>query len=144
MTMSVEAAPDTFVWPEGWCSARLGRQRAFHYYRDGKSLCGKYRVAKSQLEFVSFRIPPDPMSVLFTNGSDCNICRAEMRAIHVALQTGMPRAGEKYRDGANDIEVVRVSKSGEWADLYCQGPGGWMWSKRQPLPFPASFKRVAS
>ena len=46
---------DTFTWPEGWCSARLGRQRAFHYYRDGKSLCGKYRVAKSQLEFVSHR-----------------------------------------------------------------------------------------
>ena len=140
--MSTEAAPDAFVWPEGWCSARLGNQRAFHYYRGGKSLCGKYRVAKSQLEFVSFRIPPDPMSIMFTNGSDCNVCQAQMRAIHVARETGMPRAGDKYRDGANDIEVVRVSKKHEWADIYVQRADGWMWSKRQPLPFPASFKRV--
>ncbi|MCZ4613342.1 hypothetical protein [Rhodococcus qingshengii] len=81
--MSEKAAAE-FAWPEGWCSARLGRQRSFHYYRDGKSLCGKYRVAKSQLEFVSFRIPPDPMSVLFTNWDDCMVCRRKMRADHVA------------------------------------------------------------
>lgn len=79
-----EKAVDRLEWLEGWCSARLGRQRAFHYYRDGKSLCGKYRMDKSQLEFVSFRIPPDPMSVLFTSGNDCGVCTSRMRADHVA------------------------------------------------------------
>lgn len=139
--MSAESET-TFTWPEGWCSARLGNQRAFHYYRGGKSLCGKYRLTKGQLEIVSFRIPPDPMSIMFTNGSDCGLCTAEMRAIHVARESGIPRAGDKYREGGNEIEVVRVSKAGDWVDIYVQGPGGWMWSKRQLLPFPDSFKAV--
>lgn len=55
-----------------------------------------------------------------------------------------PKAGDKYRDGTNEIDIIRVSKKREWADIYVQQADGWMWSKRQPLPLPASFERVPS
>ena len=55
-----------------------------------------------------------------------------------------PKARDKYRDGTNKIDVIRVSKAGEWADIFVEQADGWMWSKRQPLPFPASFVRMSS
>ena len=68
------------AWPEGWASARLGNQRAFHYYRERKALCGRYELIQPPPEHVTFRIPPDPFSVLFTNSNDCKVCRRKMRA----------------------------------------------------------------
>ncbi len=34
------------------------------------------------------------------------------------------------------IEVMRVAKDDTWADLYCTGPTGDTWTKRQALPLP--------
>ncbi|MFI8660765.1 hypothetical protein ACIGKR_12305 [Rhodococcus qingshengii] len=84
------------------------------------------------------------MSVLFTNGNDCGSCTAEMRADHKSVQSGIPRARDKYRDGTNEIDVIRVSKKADWVDIFVQSADGWMWSKRQPLPFPSSFKKVGA
>lgn len=50
------------------------------------------------------------------------------------------KSGDKFVDGHLEIKVLRVSKKGLWADIGVCRADGWMWSKRQPLPFPASFK----
>ena len=71
---------EEFVWPEGWASARLGNQRAFHYYRNRKSLCGKYELHQRPPKHVTFTIPKDPHSIWFTNGDDCQVCQQKMRA----------------------------------------------------------------
>ncbi|MGC0364790.1 hypothetical protein ABH922_002774 [Rhodococcus sp. 27YEA15] len=71
------------VWPEGWSSVRFGRQQAFHYYRSGKSLCGKYSLAEHYLEFTTFTKPKDPHDVCFTSGSDCQACRRKMQEMAV-------------------------------------------------------------
>ncbi|MBT2273866.1 hypothetical protein [Rhodococcus qingshengii] len=68
------------VSPEGWSSARLGNQRAFHYYRNGRSLCGKYLLIQQPPPHVTFTIPKDPHSILFTNSDDCQTCQRRMRA----------------------------------------------------------------
>lgn len=71
---------ETMQPPEGWASARLGNQRAFHYYRNRRSLCGKYLLLQEPPPHVTFTIPKDPHSIMFTNGDDCRVCQRRMRA----------------------------------------------------------------
>lgn len=43
------------------------------------------------------------------------------------------------------IRVERVSKKGEWADIFVyQLSTRASWTKRQPLPFPASWTKVTA
>lgn len=40
------------------------------------------------------------------------------------------------------VEVIRVARDESWADIFCTVNGISFWSKRQQLPFPATFQRV--
>lgn len=71
---------DEFVWPEGWASSTIGRQRKFHYYRGGRALCGNWRIHREHVAQLRFTIPKDPFDVLFTSGNDCGACTRKMRA----------------------------------------------------------------
>ncbi|MDI9900556.1 hypothetical protein QM716_11905 [Rhodococcus sp. IEGM 1409] len=71
---------DEFVWPEGWASSTIGRQRKFHYYRGGRALCGNWRIFREHVAQLRFTIPKDPFDVLFTSGNDCGACTRKMRA----------------------------------------------------------------
>lgn len=52
----------------------------------------------------------------------------------------LPKRGDRYTWNGIDIEVMRVGRAGEWADLKVRPAFGPHWSKRQRLPFPESFK----
>ena len=39
------------------------------------------------------------------------------------------------------VRVIRVARDASWADIHCQD-GTRFWTKRQPLPFPDSFRPV--
>jgi len=67
-------------WPEGWASPLMGSQRKFHYYRDGKALCGKWRIFPEHVSQLTFTIPKDPFNIMFTSGQDCTACTRKMRA----------------------------------------------------------------
>lgn len=52
------------------------------------------------------------------------------------------RKGDQFRAMGCEILVVRVAKSGEWADLRVSQERA-SWGKRQRLPFPADWEQVA-
>jgi hypothetical protein len=43
---------------------------------------------------------------------------------------------------AVQVTVIRVARDGTWADIEATANGVMTWSKRQRLPFPASFRRI--
>lgn len=43
-------------------------------------------------------------------------------------------AGQRYTCQGWTYTITRVSRTGRWADIRVEGPGGW--TKRQPLPLP--------
>lgn len=52
------------------------------------------------------------------------------------------KKGDRFRwKEAVIVEVTRVSRTGEWADVMCHDQYA-MWTKRQPLPFPSTFDLV--
>lgn len=71
---------DEFVWPEGWAGLLIGPQKKFHYYRNGKALCGKWLIFRHHLDYITLTPPADPMSIWHTSGNDCTACTRKMRA----------------------------------------------------------------
>jgi hypothetical protein len=52
--------------------------------------------------------------------------------------------GDRYLFGAQPsvvVTVTRVARDESWADIRCTVPGS-TWTKRQPLPLSATFRRV--
>lgn len=49
--------------------------------------------------------------------------------------------GDRYRAMGAQVEVRRVDKQGRWADVKVTQYNGASWTKRQPLPFPAEWKK---
>lgn len=56
----------------------------------------------------------------------------------------IPKKGDQYKWNRLNISVARVSKAGDWADILVEDPGRTVWTKRQSLPFPNTFVRIAS
>jgi hypothetical protein len=57
------------------------------------------------------------------------------------------KKGDRFRWHEVHVEVLRVARDGSWADIYCNAnpdSAATGWTKRQPLPFPADMKAVAS
>jgi len=58
----------------------------------------------------------------------------------------VPRKGDRFEVryphpmAPDYIEVLRVAKGGDWADVRVRQPTGFSWSKRQPLPFPHNWE----
>ena len=57
--------------------------------------------------------------------------------------TEIPKKGDWYKWDRLNISVTRVSKVDGWADILVEDPGQGVWTKRQPLPFPNTFIRIA-
>jgi hypothetical protein len=50
--------------------------------------------------------------------------------------------GDENHPAAVQVTITRVARDGSWADILCTTGGATFWSKRQRLPFPATFRRV--
>jgi len=50
--------------------------------------------------------------------------------------------GKRFTWNGVNVEVTRVAKSGDWADIQATIGATTVWTKRQPLPFPDSFVPV--
>lgn len=46
--------------------------------------------------------------------------------------------------GAVQVTVIRVARDGTWADIEATAGGVMVWSKRQRLPLPATFRQVGA
>ena len=55
--------------------------------------------------------------------------------------SGEVKKGDRFAAMGCVAEVRRVGKT--WADIHVTQTGGASWSKRQPLPFPSDWRRLA-
>lgn len=73
---------------EGWAPMH-GTQRSFHYYREGRALCGRWAILPHMAEHLP--LTPGDESILRSSGADCLACtkkrRAEVAAVIVEKKT---------------------------------------------------------
>jgi hypothetical protein len=56
---------------------------------------------------------------------------------------GVVKSGDRFAWAFHSIVVNRVARNGSWADVTVTQPFGASWNKRQPLPFPADWRRAS-
>jgi hypothetical protein len=49
------------------------------------------------------------------------------------------KKGDAFNWNGVRVQVTRAAKDGSWADIWCMASIWEVWTKRQSLPFPASF-----
>jgi hypothetical protein len=59
----------------------------------------------------------------------------------MTARLALPVKGDNYDWNGIRVLVTRVARDGTWADITAVS-NLTVWTKRQPLPFPDSFKRV--
>jgi hypothetical protein len=54
----------------------------------------------------------------------------------------VPKAGDLWCLGKTSVQIVRVSTTHGWVDMWCTSADGWMWSGRQSLPLAEQYTFV--